>query len=75
MSLDHRSPAYLDEEYPISINITNADSQELDIVADVLLQPTEIDHAGLYWLIVLFFSADKIPQSTASFWVTNVRLA
>jgi trafficking protein particle complex subunit 11 len=47
LSLDQQSPAYLDEEYLIAIDITNADSQELDIVLDVLLQPTEIDHAGL----------------------------
>lgn len=47
LSLDHQSPAYLDEEYLIAIDITNVDSQELDIVLDVLLQPTEIDHAGL----------------------------
>jgi trafficking protein particle complex subunit 11 len=46
VSFDHQSPAYLDEEYPITIDITNTDNQELDIVVDVLLQPTEIDHAG-----------------------------
>jgi hypothetical protein len=46
VSLSHQSPAYLDEEYPITIVIANEDDRELDIMADVLLQPTEIDNAG-----------------------------
>lgn len=46
VSLDHQSPAYLDENYPIVINITNTDDRELDIVIDILLQPTEIDGAS-----------------------------
>ncbi|KAF8070400.1 Foie gras liver health family 1-domain-containing protein [Lyophyllum atratum] len=45
VSLTHESPAYLNEEYPITINITNADSRLLDVVVDVLLPPTEIDDA------------------------------
>jgi trafficking protein particle complex subunit 11 len=36
----------LDEEYPILIDITNSDDRDLDVVVDVLLQPTDIDHAG-----------------------------
>jgi hypothetical protein len=44
--LSHRAPAYLDEEYPIMIDVINEDDRELDIVIDVLLQPTEIDDAG-----------------------------
>lgn len=43
----HRSPAYLDEDYPVEIEITNVDSRQLDIVVSFLLQPTEIDDAGL----------------------------
>lgn len=48
VSLSHQSPALLDEEYPIIIDITNADSRELDVVVDVLLMPTDIDHASTY---------------------------
>jgi hypothetical protein len=48
MSLSHKSPAYLDEDYPILIEVTNADDRELEVMADVLLQPTEIDGAGMY---------------------------
>ncbi|KAJ7270064.1 Gryzun, putative trafficking through golgi-domain-containing protein [Mycena haematopus] len=43
MTLSHKAPAYLDEEYPILIEVTNADDRELEVTADVLLQPTEID--------------------------------
>ncbi|KAJ6491785.1 Gryzun, putative trafficking through golgi-domain-containing protein [Mycena vitilis] len=45
MSLSHKAPAYLDEDYPILIEVTNADDRELEVMADVLLQPTEIDGA------------------------------
>lgn len=48
VSLSHQSPALLDEEYPIVIDITNADDRELDVVVDVLLMPTDIDHASTY---------------------------
>jgi len=37
--------ALLDEEYPIVINVTNVDERYLDVVVDVLLQPTEVDEA------------------------------
>lgn len=47
VSLSHQSPAYLDEDYPITIEITNEDDRELDLIVDVLLQPTEIDDAGM----------------------------
>ncbi|KAJ7496837.1 Gryzun, putative trafficking through golgi-domain-containing protein [Mycena latifolia] len=43
MSLSHQAPAYLNEDYPIVIEVTNADDRELEVTADVLLQPTEID--------------------------------
>ncbi|KAI0061971.1 hypothetical protein BV25DRAFT_1805032 [Artomyces pyxidatus] len=45
VTLSHRGPAYLDEEYPIVIDITNSDERALEVVLDVLLQPTEIDEA------------------------------
>jgi hypothetical protein len=45
-SLMHQTPAYLDEEYPIVISITNEDDRALDVILDILLQPSEIDEAG-----------------------------
>jgi hypothetical protein len=46
VSVEYQAPAYLDEEYPIVINIINEDHRPLDILLDVLLQPSEIDDAG-----------------------------
>ena len=46
VSLSHNGPAYIGEEFPIEINVTNHDERELAIIVDVLLQPTEIDEAG-----------------------------
>lgn len=46
VSLSHQAPALLDEEYPIVIDITNIDERHLDVVIDVLLQPTEVDQAA-----------------------------
>ncbi|KAJ7772064.1 Gryzun, putative trafficking through golgi-domain-containing protein [Mycena maculata] len=43
MTLSHKAPAYLNEEYPILVEVTNADDRELEVTAHVLLQPTEID--------------------------------
>ncbi|KAJ6497565.1 Gryzun, putative trafficking through golgi-domain-containing protein [Mycena sanguinolenta] len=43
MTLSHKGPAYLDEDYPILVEVTNTDDRELELTADVLLQPTEID--------------------------------
>ena len=54
VSLAHQSPAYLDEEYPIVIGITNQDDHPLDAVLDILLQPTEIDEAGTSQLRFMF---------------------
>ncbi|KAF9460741.1 Gryzun, putative trafficking through golgi-domain-containing protein [Collybia nuda] len=45
VTLTHDSPAYLGEKYPIIIGITNSDNRTLDVVVDVLLQPTELDDA------------------------------
>jgi hypothetical protein len=47
MSLSQHAPAYLNEDYPIVIEVKNADDRELQVVADILLQPTEIDGTGL----------------------------
>ncbi|EPQ55211.1 hypothetical protein GLOTRDRAFT_41884 [Gloeophyllum trabeum ATCC 11539] len=43
--LHHQEPAYLNEEYPITIDITNIDGRELEVVIDALLHPTELDDA------------------------------
>ncbi|TFK50937.1 hypothetical protein OE88DRAFT_1726063 [Heliocybe sulcata] len=43
--LHHQEPAYLGEEYPITIDITNIDTREFDVVVDALLHPTELDDA------------------------------
>ncbi|KAG6866197.1 hypothetical protein C0991_007222 [Blastosporella zonata] len=51
VSLSHDSPAYLNEEYPITIDITNIDNRPFDVVVNVLLLPTEIDGAGQYLLL------------------------
>lgn len=46
-SFHHEAPAYLDQDYPITIEITNVDIRDLDVVVNILLQPTEIDDAGM----------------------------
>jgi hypothetical protein len=48
VTISHASPAYLDEEYPITLSIANTDRRPLFIDVDVLLQPTEIDTAINY---------------------------
>lgn len=48
VAISHDGPAYIGEEFPIDINITNEDDRELEVVLDVLLQPTEIDEAGAF---------------------------
>lgn len=45
VSLSHETPPYLGEEYPISVEVTNLDERELEIVADVMLHPSEIEFA------------------------------
>ncbi|KAG8221229.1 glutathione transferase omega-1 [Butyriboletus roseoflavus] len=45
VSFLHHEPALLDEAYPIVVELTNTDDRALDVVVDVLLQPTEVDAA------------------------------
>ncbi|KAI3619017.1 glutathione transferase omega-1 [Moniliophthora roreri] len=45
VSLKHSAPAYLNETYPITVEVTNWDDKELDVIMDVLLLPTELDFA------------------------------
>ena len=53
VSLTHQFPAYLDEEYPIVISITNEDDRALDVILDILLQPSEIDEAGAQVFVLI----------------------
>ncbi|KAL0072574.1 hypothetical protein AAF712_000337 [Marasmius tenuissimus] len=46
ISVTHQSPAYLNEVYPLTIQVTNADDKELEVIIDVLLLPTELDNAS-----------------------------
>ncbi|KAI9062346.1 hypothetical protein FKP32DRAFT_1593495 [Trametes sanguinea] len=48
VAISHDGPALIGEEFPIEIRISNDDDRELDVVLDVLLQPTEIDEAVNY---------------------------
>ena len=51
ISFHHEAPAYLDQDYPITVEVTNTDVRDLGVVVNILLQPTEIDDAGI--LVVL----------------------
>ena len=51
ISFLHEALAYLDQDYPITVEVTNNDVRDLDVVVNILLQPTEIDDAGM--LVVL----------------------
>lgn len=53
VTLSHRSPPYLGEEYPITVEVTNTDDRELDIAADAMLHPSEVEFA------VISISADR----------------
>ncbi|TBU21299.1 Gryzun, putative trafficking through golgi-domain-containing protein [Dichomitus squalens] len=48
VSISHNGPAYIGEDFPVEIDVTNTDDRELDVTVDVLLQPTEIDEAVNY---------------------------
>lgn len=45
LSISHEVPAYIDEEYPIQIDVRNEDARDLEIVIDILLLPSEYDEA------------------------------
>lgn len=49
MFISHSGPAYLDEEYPITIKVTNVDDKELDVTFDVMLHPPEDDSSGAFY--------------------------
>jgi len=46
ISIQHQAPAFLDESYPIAIEVTNTDDKDLEVIFDVLLQPTDVDSAS-----------------------------
>ncbi|KAK2463095.1 hypothetical protein APHAL10511_004750 [Amanita phalloides] len=50
LSISHEAPAYIDEEYPIEINVTNDDTREMDITVDILLLPSEY-HDSVNYII------------------------
>ncbi|KAM0752891.1 hypothetical protein T439DRAFT_323501 [Meredithblackwellia eburnea MCA 4105] len=41
--IDHKAPAYLDEEFDIDIDVQNDDAVEIEVFLDILLQPGEDD--------------------------------
>ncbi|CCL99236.1 uncharacterized protein FIBRA_01251 [Fibroporia radiculosa] len=45
VSLSHYAPAYLGEDFPIVIHVTNADDRDMEMIVDALLQPSEMDVA------------------------------
>ncbi|KAL1746670.1 Gryzun, putative trafficking through golgi-domain-containing protein [Schizophyllum fasciatum] len=45
VKIEQHEPAYIGEDYPIVIDITNTDDRSLEVTLDVLLQPTEVDDA------------------------------
>lgn len=47
--ISQSGPAYLGEEYPITIKITNADEKVLDVTFDVILHPPEDDSSGMVY--------------------------
>ncbi|KAI0724685.1 Gryzun, putative trafficking through golgi-domain-containing protein [Fomitopsis betulina] len=46
VSVTYNAPAYIGEEFPIVIDVSNQDDKELEMVVDALLQPTEYDELG-----------------------------
>ncbi|KAI5481898.1 hypothetical protein MNV49_000175 [Pseudohyphozyma bogoriensis] len=43
VSIDHASPAYLDEEFAVNVDVVNEDEVEVEVLLDILLQPGEDD--------------------------------
>jgi len=47
LAFHHHAPAYLDEDYPIDIEVTNTDIRDLQVSISLLLQPLEIEDVGM----------------------------
>jgi len=58
LAFHHHAPAYLDEDYPIEIEVTNTDTRDLQVIISFLLQPPEIDDASvlLFSLVYMAFN-------------------
>lgn len=48
VAVTHHAPAYLGEEFPVTVDVTNVDDRDFDVVVDVLLHPLEVEHASAY---------------------------
>jgi hypothetical protein len=58
LAFHHHAPAYLDEDYPVGIEITNTDSRDLQVVLSFLLQPPEIDDAGVLMIFLVYVASN-----------------
>ena len=47
LGFHHHAPAYLDEDYPIEIEVTNTDTRNLHVSISLLLQPLAIEDVGM----------------------------
>lgn len=47
LTFHHHAPAYLDEDYPIEIEVTNTDTRDLQVSISLLLQPLETEDVGM----------------------------
>jgi len=43
ITISHEEPAYINERYPIIIEVANLEERDLEVVMDVLLQPSDDD--------------------------------
>lgn len=64
------SPAYLDEDYPITVSITNADDCPLNVVVDVLLHPAENETSKH---VILFLCFVKLIMAVNHITLDDVR--
>ena len=55
--ISHSGPAYLDEECPLTIKITNVDDKVLDVTFDVMLHPPEDESSGVFRRLLYKFSS------------------
>ena len=63
ISFHHEAPAYLDQDYPITIEVTNIDIRDLGVVVNILLQPTEIDDAGTLVILLVVVVIQRFSYS------------
>ncbi|KAH8827913.1 Gryzun, putative trafficking through golgi-domain-containing protein [Flagelloscypha sp. PMI_526] len=66
VNISHKSPAYLDEAYTISVEVVNTDIEDIRVTLNVLLQPTTVDYA---------VSSFELAGQTSSGLVQDVSLA